>query len=67
MLEALYRGTHTRIVLDWDGQRVEALVDPADAPRVGAEVAIGLPPERLWRVDEVDDGRSASGHPAGRQ
>jgi len=67
VLEALYRGTHTRIVLDWDGQRVEALVDPADAPRVGAEVAIGLPPERLWRVDEVDDGRSARGHPAGRQ
>ena len=48
VVEATYRGTRIRLLMDWAGQRVEAMVDPADAPPAGATVAFSLPSERLW-------------------
>ena len=60
VLEAVYRGTNVRLVLDWGGQRVEALVDPAASPAVGSEIAFELPVEQLWRVTRP----TASGGPA---
>ena len=53
VVEATYRGTVVRLVLDWEGQRLEALVDPADAPSTGATVAVGLPPERCWHLADA--------------
>lgn len=50
--DSTYRGTLVRLTLDWDGQRLEALVDPADAPTAGARVAIDLPDQRLWRLPD---------------
>jgi len=64
VLEAVYRGTPVRLLLDWNDQRVEALVDPAAAPAVGKELPFDLPGERLWRVDDAG-GRSAEEDPVG--
>lgn len=48
VVESTYRGSRVRLVLDWQGQRVEAMVDPAEAPAAGALVGFTLPAERLW-------------------
>jgi len=48
VMAATYRGTRVRLVLDWQGQRVEAMVDPAGAPAAGSRVEFSLPAERLW-------------------
>jgi ABC-type Fe3+/spermidine/putrescine transport system ATPase subunit len=63
VLEAVYRGTNVRLILDWNGQRVEALVDPSAAPSVGSETGLELPRERLWRVDRPDGEHAAGGDP----
>jgi ABC-type sugar transport system ATPase subunit len=55
--EALYRGTLVRLLLDWQGLRLEALVDPAAAPSAGAEIAFELPAERLWRIPGSEPAR----------
>ena len=54
VIEAVYRGTHLRLILDWQGQRVEALVDAGSAPAAGTEVAFALPEGNLWKVDEPE-------------
>lgn len=53
VVESVYSGSHVRLVLDADGQRIEALVSPADAPAAGAEVSVEFPPEQLWRLPEA--------------
>ncbi|MGH2804513.1 MAG: ATP-binding cassette domain-containing protein, partial [Thermoleophilaceae bacterium] len=52
VLEATYRGTVVQLVLDWEGQRLEALVDTAGVPAVGSTVPFALPDERLWRLPD---------------
>jgi ABC-type Fe3+/spermidine/putrescine transport system ATPase subunit len=50
VIEAVYRGTQVRLLMDWQGQRLEALVSPVDAPTAGERVAIELPRTGLWRL-----------------
>ena len=52
VVESVYSGSHVRLVLDADGQRIEALVSPAGAPAAGQEVGVEFPPEQLWRLPE---------------
>jgi len=56
VVDSTYRGTVVRIGLDWDGQHVEALIEPGLAPAAGATVVFELPEERLWRLP--DEGES---------
>nr|MBA2350124.1 ABC transporter ATP-binding protein [Solirubrobacterales bacterium] len=53
VVESVYSGSHVRLVLDAGGQRIEALVSPADAPAAGQEVGVEFPPEQLWRLPEA--------------
>lgn len=50
VIETVYAGDHVRVVLDCGGRSISAHVAPHDPPRVGEEVGIVLPGERLWRV-----------------
>ncbi len=50
VVEAVYRGTSVRLVLEWEQQRLEALVAPGAAPGAGERVAIELPNEALWQL-----------------
>lgn len=61
--DCTYRGTSASVELEWEGQRIEALVLPADAPAIGSTVAFELPPASLWRVagDEEEQVRPGSG------
>ena len=52
--EAVYTGSHVRLVLQAGPQRIEALVSPADAPAAGQEVGVHLPAEHLWRLPGGD-------------
>ncbi len=63
VLEATYRGTVVRLLLDWEGQRLEALVDPAGAPSAGWTVAVALPEEHCWRLPEADVAPAPEGWP----
>ncbi len=53
--EAVYAGTHVKLVVDCDGQRLELHVPPAGAPSAGQEVGVELPRERLWRLPDDDE------------
>jgi len=57
VLESVYRGTQVALALDWQGRRIEALIDPADAPAAGATIAFELPAERLWAIPQTADER----------
>ncbi len=50
VIETVYAGDHVRVVVDCDGRSITAHVAPHDTPRVGDDVGIALPGERLWRV-----------------
>lgn len=50
VLETVYAGDHVRVVIDCGERSIIAHVAPHDTPRVGDEVGIVLPDERLWRV-----------------
>ena len=39
-----------RLVLDWDGQRVEADVETGRAAPAGSKVFFELPRDRLWEI-----------------
>lgn len=62
--DATYRGTQVRLILDWEGQEIEALVDPGAAAAAGDVVDVTLPPDRLWRLPAEDRGTRGSGTPA---
>lgn len=51
--EAVYAGTHVRLIAQAGQQRLEAHVPPHTAPRVGAGVRLALPPEHLWRLPDT--------------
>ena len=53
VLEAVYAGTAVKLVLDCDGQRLEAQVPPRGAPAAGELVGLDLPLEHLWPLPEV--------------
>lgn len=57
VVEATYLGGHVRVLLEGDGQTLEAHVPSADAPPAGAVVGVRLPPERLWRFGAPDQAR----------
>ncbi len=50
VIETVYAGDHVRVVIDCGGRPITAHVAPHATPRVGDEVGILLPGERLWRV-----------------
>jgi putative spermidine/putrescine transport system ATP-binding protein len=50
VLEVAYRGSYTRVVLDWQGRQIEAHVPTGDAPPAGQTVDFELPREALWRI-----------------
>ncbi|UTI64338.1 ABC transporter ATP-binding protein [Paraconexibacter antarcticus] len=50
VIETTYAGDHVRVIVDCDGRSITAHVAPHETPRVGDEVGIVLPGERLWRV-----------------
>lgn len=59
VIEAVYRGTHVRIALDWGGQRVEAEVAPGGAPSPGEEARFELPREHLWLLPATESSPQA--------
>ena len=65
VLEAVYSGSHVRVVVGCDDQRIEAQVPVDEAPRVGDEVGVELAPQRLWRLPD-GDGLTTSAGPARR-
>jgi len=58
--ESVYAGTFVKLVLDCQGQRLEAQVPPPDAPAAGEVVGVELPPEHLWRLPSGDADAVAS-------
>ena len=50
VVEAVYAGSHVRLILRRGEQRLEAHVAPDCAPAPGDEVGVGFPPDRLWRL-----------------
>ncbi len=52
VVESVYAGTHVRLVLHCGAQRIDAVVGAAEAPAAGQDVAVTLPPERLWRMPD---------------
>ena len=60
VVEAVYRGTYVRLILDWAGQRVEAFAAPGEAPGVGDEARFELPGEHLWRLPRGSSPRVGS-------
>jgi ABC-type Fe3+/spermidine/putrescine transport system ATPase subunit len=57
VVEARYQGGHVLVHLDAGSLRLEAHVPPADAPRVGTDVALDLPTEALWRLGDRREDR----------
>lgn len=55
VLEQIFLGTQTRIALDLDGHRLEALVAPGIARSIacGQEIHVTLPVEALWVIPEA--------------
>ena len=54
VVDAVYAGSHVRLSLRRDDQRLEAHVAPDGAPQVGEEVGVAFPFERLWRLSGED-------------
>jgi len=50
VVKSTYRGVSVRLVLDWDGQRVEADVETGRAAPAGSKVFFELPRDRLWEI-----------------
>jgi len=55
VVEAVYAGTHVRLLLRRSGQRLVAHVAPGTPVAVGSEVGVELPPERLWRLPSDEE------------
>jgi len=53
--EAVYAGTHVKLVVDCDELRLDLHVAPAGAPVAGQLVGVELPRERLWRLPDDDE------------
>ncbi|MGI8845656.1 MAG: ABC transporter ATP-binding protein [Thermoleophilaceae bacterium] len=54
VVEAVYTGDHVRVVVDTGERRLYAHLSPAQAPRVGEQVGVALPAERVWRLPGGD-------------
>jgi ABC-type Fe3+/spermidine/putrescine transport system ATPase subunit len=67
VVEAVYAGTHVRLVLHAGGQRLEAHTASGDAPPAGARVTVELPPDRLWRLPATSPAPAAPERPAARR
>ncbi|MGH2948025.1 MAG: ABC transporter ATP-binding protein, partial [Solirubrobacteraceae bacterium] len=50
VVEAVYAGTHVRLILRAGEQRLEAYAVGGEVPPAGAEVGVELPLDRLWRL-----------------
>jgi ABC-type Fe3+/spermidine/putrescine transport system ATPase subunit len=64
VLEAVYAGTHVRLVLRAGKQHLEAHAAGGDVPPTGARVRVELPRARLWRFAPAP---AAPGRRAGRR
>ncbi len=53
VIESTYRGTTVRVILEWEGQRVEADVTTGAVPPAGSMVPFALPEDRLWKIPEA--------------
>jgi len=57
--EAIYAGTHVRLVLHRGDLRITAHVAPETQVSVGSEIGLDLPADRLWRIPDEDPHVSA--------
>lgn len=49
---SVYRGTWVHLMIDWEGQDVEAMAVPGGAPGVGSTVSFDLPSEYRWLLPD---------------
>ena len=54
VVEAIYAGTHVRLVLRRGDLRITAHVAPGTQVGVGSEIGLDLPADRLWRIPNED-------------
>ena len=50
VVEAIYAGTHVRLVVATGAHRIQVHATAEGIPPLGAEVGVGLPHGRLWRL-----------------
>jgi ABC-type Fe3+/spermidine/putrescine transport system ATPase subunit len=66
VVEAVYAGTHVRLVLRAGEQRLEVHAAGGEVPAAGARVRVELPRARLWRLPAIAPAPAAPGRRAGR-